>query len=242
MGAQSIVAGVVDHRKRNAVVDAFFAPWTHDVHWLLLAVAAACSAIVAGLAALVSVSPYLQLDGSIDRFIQSTNFGPLSATFPLFSWIGGPAGGIYMQAGALLLVLLLNRRAWLLALAATAGGVWYTVIVGLINRPRPALSQVLQITEHPGSTSFPSGHVIFIGISIGLLMLCVVYRYAPKATIPIAWTVVAAIVLLAAMSRVYVGAHWPLDVAASLLIVGGWLAFVASIRWISDRAFDKDAP
>ena len=45
----------------------------------------------------------------------------------------------------------------------------------------------------------------------------------------------------AAISRVSAGVHWPLDVLASILIAGGWLAFVTSFRWISDRALDKDA-
>jgi len=104
------------------------------------------------------------------------------------------------------------------------------------------LQQVLQITEHPGSTSFPSGHVIFITISLGLVFLCLGYRYLPKWALPIGWAVVAAIVLLAAMSRVYVGAHWPLDVLASLFIAGGWLAFVTAIRWISERALLRHSP
>ena len=143
-----------------------------------------------------------------------------------------------MQVGVILVVLLLNRRAWLLALAATAGGLSYPLIVGLVNRPRPTLAQVSQITEHPGSTSFPSGHVIYITISVGLLMLCLGYRYLPGWARPIGWAAVAAIVLTAAISRVYVGAHWPVDVFASLLIAGGWLALVTSFRWISNRALE----
>ncbi len=147
-----------------------------------------------------------------------------------------------MQVGAILLVLLLNRRAWMLAIAATAGGISYSLIVNMVNRPRPTTAEVLQVTEHPGATSFPSGHVIFITISFALVMLCVGYRWLPRWAIPIGWALVAAIVLTAAISRVYVGAHWPTDVLASIFIAGGWLALVTSIRWISDRALDRDAP
>ena len=242
VSAQSVAVQASAPPQRNRILAALFAPWTPAVRWGLLAAAAACAMAVIGLAALVIASPFVPFDASVDRTIQSINFGPLASTFPLFSWIGGPGGGIYMQAGAVLLVLLLNRRAWLLALAATAGGIWYSLIVGLVNRPRPILEQVLQITEHPGSTSFPSGHVIFITISLGLVFLCLGYRYLPKRALPIGWAVVAAIVLLAAMSRVYVGAHWPLDVLASLFIAGGWLAFVTAIRWISERALLRHSP
>lgn len=233
---------VIGSRRRNRVVDALFAPWTPKVHPLLLAIGFGCALVVAGLVVLVRAKPYLAFDSDVDRAIQSIDYGPLSATFPFFSWVGGSGGGTYMQVASILVVLLLNRRAWLLALAAIAGGAWYPLFVGLADRPRPELDQVLRITEHPGSTSFPSGHVIFITLSLGLVMLCVGHRHLPKPAIPIGWAVVAAIVLLAAISRVYAGVHWPLDVLASIIIGGGWLALTTSIRWISQRALDPNAP
>ena len=205
-------------------------------------VAIACFAAAAGLALIAIADPRWPVDVSVDRAIQSVGWGPLTALFPVYRWLGGPGGGIYMQVGAILLVLVLNRRAWMLAVAATVGGASYSLIVNLVHRPRPTAADAIQITEHPGSTSFPSGHVIFITLSFGLLMLCLGYRYLPPRARPIGWAVLAFIVLSAAISRVYVGAHWPTDVLASILIVGGWLALVASIRWISDRAFDEHAP
>lgn len=232
----------LERRRRNSVLNALFPPWTGAIRWRLLAVAVVCFALAAGLALIAIAYPRWSVDASIERSIQSVNWGPLSALFPIYRWLGGPGGGIYMQVGAIVLVLLLNRRAWMLAIAATAGGISYSLIVNLVNRPRPTTAEVLQITEHPGATSFPSGHVIFITVSFALVMLCVGYRYLPRSAIPIGWAVVAAIVLTAAISRVYVGAHWPTDVLASIFIAGGWVALVTSIRWISDRALDRDAP
>ncbi len=229
-------------RRRGGILNALFPPWTGAVRWRLLLVAVACFVVAAILALIAIAVPRWSLDASIERSIQAVGWGPLTALFPIYRWLGGPAGGIYMQAGAILLVLLLNRRAWMLAVAATAGGVWYSLVVNLVNRPRPTVAEVRQVTEHPGATSFPSGHVIFITISFGLLMLCLGYRYLPPRARPVGWAVVAAIVLTAAISRVYVGAHWPTDVVASMFIAGGWLALVTSILWISDRALDKDAP
>lgn len=225
---------------RHGIRKALFPPWTGSVHRPLLAVAVVAWVVVAVLVAVVIANSYWPLDDSVDRSIQAFNWGPLTLTFPFFTWLGGP-GGIYMQVVAFLLVLLLNRRAYLLALAALAGGLSYLIIVNIVNRPRPTIGQVLRITEHPGSTSFPSGHLIFITISAALLMLCIGYRYLPRWAIPIGWVVVAAIVLAVGVDRIYVGAHWPSDVLAGALIAVGWVALVTSVRWISDRAIHRDA-
>jgi undecaprenyl-diphosphatase len=216
-----------------------FPPWTWAVHRPLLAMAVIAAIAFGILMAVVLMSPYLSLDATIDRDIQGTSWGPLALTFPFFTWLGGP-GGLYMQLVVLALVLLLNRRAWVLALAAFAGGLWYEVIVHLVNRPRPTAGQILRVTEHPGSTSFPSGHLIFITISVAVLMLCVGYRYLPRWARPIGWAVVVAIVLATALDRINGGAHWPSDVLAGILIATAWLTFVVSVRWISDRAVSPD--
>ncbi len=189
---------------------------------------------------LVKSSPYLAVDDSIARAIQSVDLGPIAVLFPAFRWAGG-SGAAFTEGAAVLLVLVFNRRAWLLAAASLAGGGWYPLIVRFASRPRPAPGQVLHITEHPGASSFPSGHVIFITIALGIAMLCVGHRYLHGWMRIVAWVIAGAVVLLVAISRVYVGAHWPFDVLASMLIAGGWLSLVASIRWLSDRAFDEKA-
>jgi membrane-associated phospholipid phosphatase len=181
--------------------------------------------------------PYLSLDATLQDDIQATSWGPLTLTFPFLTWLGGP-GGIIMQVVVIALVLLFNRRAWLLALAGLAGGLSYLAVVNLVNRPRPTAAEILRVTEHPGSTSFPSGHLIFITISASVLMLCLGYRYLPGWARPIGWAVVAGIVLAAGLDRIYGGAHWPTDVLAGFLIATAWLCFVVSLRRISDRAME----
>ena len=208
------------------------------IHTRTLAVAIAAAVAVAVLTVVVVMNPYLSLDATIQRDIQGTDWGPLALTFPFLSWLGGP-GGLYMQGAVAVLVLLLSRRAWRLLPAALAGGLWYEVIVHLVNRPRPSAAQILRVTEHPGSTSYPTGHVIFITISAAILMMCIGHRYLPRWAWPIGWAVVAAIAFTVGLDRIYVGAHWPSDVLAGILIVIAWLTFVVSVRWISDPAFER---
>ena len=201
----------------------------------MLAIAIAAAAAAAILAAIVVRNPYLPLDVTLQRDIQATDLGPLTLAFPFLTWLGGPGGPI-MQAVVVVLVLLLNRRAWRLLLAGLAGGLWYPAIVNLVNRPRPTVGQILRVTEHPGSTSFPSGHIIFITISAAVLMLCLGHRYLPRWARPIGWAVVALVVVAAGLDRIYVGAHWPSDVLAGMLIATAWLSLLVSVRWISDQA------
>jgi len=180
--------------------------------------------------------PYLSLDATVERDVQATNLGPLDADVPLPE-LARRARRSPHAGGVAILVLLFNRRAWLLAFAALVGGLWYLIVVNLVNRPRPVVGEVLRVTEHPGSTSYPSGHLIFITISAGILMLCIGYRYLPRWARPIGWAVVAGIVLAVGLDRIYVGAHWPSDVLAGLLIAIAWLTLVVSVRRVSDRAF-----
>ncbi len=194
--------------------------------------------MVGALAAIVLMHPYLSLDASVERGIQGIDLGPLTMVFPFFSWIGGP-GGIYMETAVVLLVLVLNLRALPLAVAVLAGGIWYEVLVHIVNRPRPTLEQVLRVTEHPGASSFPSGHMIFIGLSAAALMLCLGDRYLPTWARPIGWVAVTAIIIVVGLDRVYVGAHWPTDVLAGLLVSTAWVSLLLSVRWISDRRFGR---
>jgi membrane-associated phospholipid phosphatase len=219
----------------KSVRERLFPPWSWAIHGPLLGVAIVAAVAVGAITAVVVMHPYLSLDATVDRDIQATNWGPLALAFPFLTWLGGP-GGIYMQIVVIALVLLLNRRAWRLALAALAGGLWYEVAVHVVNRPRPVASQILRVTEHPGSTSFPSGHLIFITISAAVLMLCIGHRYLPPWAKPIGWAVVAGLVFAVGLDRIYGGAHWPTDVVAGTLIATAWVALVTSFRWISDRA------
>jgi len=207
----------------------------------LLLVGVACALVVLGLGVMARLSPYLPLDDSVERALQSTDWGALAATFPFFSWLGGPGGGPYMQVTAAVLVLLLNWRAWLFGAAVLAGGLWYPVLVNLVDRPRPTVDQVIRVSEHPGATSFPSGHVIYITLSLGIVMLCLGRRYLPRWAQLVCWVLVAAVVLTAGLSRLYAGVHWPTDVLAGILIATGWLALMTSIRWLSGLALRKQA-
>lgn len=202
----------------------------------LLGIAVVAAVAVGVIATFIVMNPAPPIDVTVERDVQSTNWGPLALAFPGFSWIGDAKGAV-LDVVVFVAVLIWNRRAWILAVAGFATGAWYVLISHLINRPRPTVPVVLQVTEHPAASSFPSGHTIFIATVMTILMLCLGYRYLPRWAIPIGWAVVALVVFDGAISRIYTGAHWPSDVLAGLLIATAWFSLILSIRWIADRAF-----
>ena len=201
----------------------------------LFAIAIVAAAAAGAVAMYIVINPVPAFDVTIERDIQATSWGPFAIAFPAFSWIGDAKGAV-LDALVLIAVLIWNRRAWILAVAGYMTGVWYVALSHLFIRARPTTAQVLQVTDHPSASSFPSGHTIFIVTVTSVLMLCLGQRFLPRWAIPIGWGVVALVVFDGAISRIYTGAHWPTDVLAGLLIAAAWLCFVLSIRWISDRA------
>jgi hypothetical protein len=166
----------------------------------LIVVAAICAIAAAAIAVYVAGHPYIREDVTIERDIQSTNWGPIALTFPIFSWIGDAKGAV-LEAIIFVLVFVLNRRAWILAAAGALTGLWYVLLSHIIIRVRPTTPQVLQVTEHASASSFPKRSHHFHH-----------HRDNGADVVPRA----------------------PLATAMGTAVA--WLAFVVSVKWISDRA------
>jgi membrane-associated phospholipid phosphatase len=208
-------------------------PLRIDRRLLIVSLLAAVALVV--LTLVVYTHPYLPLDASIERAVQGVPAGPLLYVFAFYTAIGGPFA-IVAEVVVFGIVLLLNRQAWRLVIAAALISGWYLLISHVVLRPRPAVGQVLRVTEHPGASSYPSGHTILFVTYCVVLMLCLVYRFLPRSARPVGWGIVVVLLAVGAISRMYSGAHWPTDVLAGLLIGVGWLSLVVSVNWISGPA------
>jgi len=106
----------------------------------------------------------------------------------------------------------------LVAAAASLAGLLTRVIKDAVGRPRPELAVLL---PQPDSSSFPSGHAASSFACATVLGVLV-----PRWRVPL-----HALAALIAGSRLYVGAHYPLDVlGGSLLGVACGLAVLAVAR------------
>ncbi len=101
------------------------------------------------------------------------------------------------------------------------------VIKEAFDRPRPAGDFIIR--EHPSGMSFPSAHTMMAMTFFGLWALAAP-EVLPRVT---RWPVriaAAAVVLLTALSRVWVAAHWPTDVVAGMLFGGAFVGLLWASR------------
>ena len=139
-----------------------------------------------------------------------------------------------LVAIVLVVVLVLLRRRWTalyVALAFLASNLVVQLLKLVLSRARPE-DILVSIT----SGSFPSGHVANAA-TLAVVLAVILWRW---------WVVVAgaAYVLLMALSRTYLGAHWVSDTVGGLLIGAAvaiivWTPFAQ--RMLSERGADAVA-
>jgi undecaprenyl-diphosphatase len=134
----------------------------------------------------------------------------------------GSVAGLVLVVGAVLGYLLLSGRVRtaLFVLAATGTGMILGKLLKLAyDRPRPTLvPHLVDVT----SASFPSGHATDSAI-VYLTLAALLARTLPGPAHRL-YIIGAAILLtlLIGVSRIYLGVHWPSDVAAGWSIGAAW--------------------
>jgi undecaprenyl-diphosphatase len=131
------------------------------------------------------------------------------------------------------LLVLRDRRGALQILSAFGGAVlWTQVMKDLIDRPRPAV--VPRLVSVSGF-SYPSGHSL-AAASVYLTISILVSQHLQTTRARIAVFAVAGfIIMLVALSRVYLGVHYPTDVAGGIALGGAWAFLLASAFSLRDR-------
>ncbi len=127
---------------------------------------------------------------------------------------------------ALFLSLGPHRYRAVLLIAATVGGLALNGVLKLIfDRPRP---EIFTWGTHAVSSSFPSGHAM----NAVIVYSTVAYLAARLERRPwMRWTtllVAAVVIVLVCLSRVYLGVHYPSDIAAGAAVGIAWAAFCMS--------------
>ena len=185
-------------------------------HWLLLGILLSAAVVAVGLAAQLTPG-YSATEIGVDQDLSQHHSAALTAVAMALNVVFGPVAGLSVIGAAALYIWLFRGglvKAVAFGLVATSGWVaseFFKIIVAR-QRPNPALL-FDPLAPETGSDSFPSGHVSFaVALGFALYFLARGTRWAKITAFG-----AAALAVVVAWSRLYIGVHYPTDVAASFL-------------------------
>ncbi len=153
------------------------------------------------------------MEAQILLWIQNNLRNPVLDAIMKFITSLGDGGFLWMAVIAVLLIVPKTRKTGLLCLISflLTFLINNLAIKNLVNRTRPyvAIEGLVPITRLPGDPSFPSGHTA-ISFSVAMVMILTMKKR---------WGIPAVILAsLIAISRPYVGVHYPSDILAGFAV------------------------
>lgn len=160
-----------------------------------------------------------QFDAVAIQYFWAYHYTSMHTFMTGVSWAAGKYG-MPLTVTICMAILALTHRSWIAAatLLWTSGGGLALIVVlkALFHRPRP-----LEIFNNLGY-SFPSGHSFFSLTIYGFMAYWLTLK-APRSRRIGAWSLAVAGALLVGFSRVFLGEHYPSDVAAGYTVAVPWL-------------------
>lgn len=173
----------------------------------------------------------LALDRSITRRVQGWDWPGLTAAYDLTNWA---MHGLVASVIIIGLIMFAGWRRWwpevavlllLFPLRALNG-----LLKEMVGSPRPSPDQVRVDGTFDGY-GYPSGHTTAAVLIAGVLIWMVWRRSTDPRWQWVSWASGCALVLLTALGRISVGAHWPSDTIGAILWAGPALVLVI---WIAE--------
>lgn len=157
--------------------------------------------------------------------------------FKIITFLGSPIFVAGLSAVLLIMLLWRHRK-----IEAFYLGINMVVVAGIINqilkhvfqRPRP---DFLRLASAHGF-SFPSGHAMGSMLLYGTLLIFITVWTKNRYVHWIAGILLAILVLLIGMSRIYLGVHYPSDIMGGWLVGAGYLCFTYPL--FRQRIFIKE--
>ena len=165
----------------------------------------------------------------LDQELSRNHEGSLNAVAMALNELFGPLGGAIMLA-AICLFLLIVRRSPVNALAfgsvSAFGWLSAQLIKVIVERPRPNPALLADpLAPETGFDSFPSGHVcLAVGMAFAIYFLARETRWKR-----LSFACGIAMVVIVALSRLYVGVHYPTDVVAAAVISSSAVLFYCGL-------------
>ena len=195
-------------------------------HGIGLTVGIACFAL--SILSFVAILRSLSQKGTLFRLDLEINAYMIGAASPGLTTVSGiitDLGNIFLVVTLAIVVgvLLFIRKNWwrlvALFLAVGVGQALVLILKVVLQRPRPKTEMFVF------GSSLPSGHVFSATVIYGFCIY-LVFRFVDNRTVRwVASTLLALLILLVGLSRIYLGVHWLSDTLAGYATGFAWLLF-----------------
>jgi undecaprenyl-diphosphatase len=152
----------------------------------------------------------------------------------------GTVVGMIVLIAGMFLWLNQHKHSAILLIVATLGGMVLDQLLKFgFARPRP---QIFEWGTRAASSSFPSGHAMSSIIVYGTVAYLAARLQQNVRSRALTMTLAVIIILLICVSRLYLGVHYPSDVAAGLVIGLAWAGFCMAILEAAQLYAKSNAP
>lgn len=179
-----------------------------------------------------------RIDSAAILYFRSRHNPLFFSVMTAVSWLAGPIFQTLVLVGCIGYFAATKRfrpQGMTMLVGGIGGGLLIVGLKHLFHRPRPTV-----VFEHLGY-SFPSGHSFFALVVYGMLAYWLT-RDVPVRQRRRVWGLAVTGILLVGFSRVFIGEHYPSDVAAGFLVALPWVWGCLAIGTEFDRRVRTGVP
>ena len=205
------------------------------------AIAIVCTYAFAKLAGHVQSGRTQKFDDAVMRWIANHQSPIIEQTMLEVTALGtGVVVAMVVFVAAMFLWLNKHKHSAVLLMIATFGGILLNSLLKLgFDRPRP---QIFKWGTYAASSSFPSGHAMSSVIVYGTVAYLAARLQQRPASRALTLAFAGLVIILICASRLYLGVHYPSDIAAGLIIGLAWAGFCMAILEAAQLYAKRNAP
>ena len=189
-------------------------------------------ALFAELADEVMDKEFALFDVLVIGLLENAASGPLDTIMFVFTEMGSVWFLTTMSVIVVAVLALKMKDKWgvlFFVIAVGGGALLTTLLKNIFDRERPAVKAEIDAVGY----SFPSGHSMGSLIFYGFVIFLVIRTRQKPWIQGVSVIILATLIVLIGISRIYLGAHFPSDVLAGYIAGTIWLVLsVIALEWI----------
>ncbi|MHA6259086.1 phosphatase PAP2 family protein [Sporosarcina sp. CAU 1771] len=191
------------------------------------------------LAISISTPTIKRFDSTIISFVQALETPWLTSLLKFFTWIGSGFIAVLLACIVSLILFFVfqyKNQAALLLVGIAGTGLLNIILKLFFKRERPEIYRLADASGY----SFPSGHTM-LAFSLYILLGFIVWRnVTTRASRVLLVISIGMMITLIAGSRIYLGVHYPSDIAGGILASALWIVpLLVAYRTYIARKIDR---